>query len=117
MYNEIEKRFCYNPFNNEFILCNSAHNITLYNKGKQKQFNEYIRGIIHNNILYLRLYYPFNDIDNLNNAKINQASYKLLKDNEGSILKAIEKNYNIKINEIKYNVLNDLLKGLKLCNI
>ena len=114
----MEKRFCYNPFNdNEFLNCNTSHSIALYNAGKQKKYNDYIRGIILNDVLYLRLYYPFQDIDILTNKEINQASYKLLKYNEAEILKHIKKHYKININEIKYNVINDLLKGLKLCNI
>ena len=60
-----EIRFSYNPFTKEYIESDSSHSITIHNKGKTKQFDDYIRGIIVDNKLYLRLYYPFNDLENL----------------------------------------------------
>lgn len=112
-----EYRISYNPYTKDYISGYNSHSIALYNKGKQKSFDEYIRGIIINNRLYLRLYYPFDDIDILTRDKIYQSSYTLLKDNEKDIIKAIKKHDDIIITEIIYNVDNDLLKGLKLCNI
>jgi len=112
-----EKRIAYNPDNKNYISGSQSHSIQLYNKGKQKEFDKYIRGIILNNTLYLRLYYPYEDIDNLTRDRLYQASYSLLKDSTGAILEAIKENDGINIIDIKYNVDNDLLKGLKLANI
>lgn len=113
----IEYRINYNPFTKDYISGYNSHSIQLYNKGKQKNFDEYIRGIIIDNTLYLRIYYPFNDIDELSKDKLYQASYSLLQDNKKNIIKAIKQKENIIITNIKYNVDNDLLKGLSLAYI
>lgn len=113
----LEYRINYNPFTKNYIAGNQSHTIQLYNKGKQKSFNDYIRGIIIDNTLYLRLYYPFNDIDNLTSDKLYRLSYNLLKENERDILQAIKNHEKIIITKILYNVNNDLLKDLKLANI
>lgn len=114
---QIEYRISYNPFTKHYISGKSSHAEQIYNKGRQKQFAEYIRCIILDNTLYLRLYYPFNDIDTLTRDKLYQASYTLLNDNIGNIVQAIKENNNINIQDIKYNVDNDLLRGLSLANI
>lgn len=112
-----EYRISYNPFSNDYISGGDSHSIALYNKGKQAQFEEYIRGIIVDNTLYLRLYYPFEDIEAISKTKLYQASSELLKGYTSDILERIQAEENINIKEIKYNVENDLLKGLKLVNI
>jgi len=112
-----ELRINYNPFNNDYTSGYNEHSIQLYNKGKQKKFDEYIRGIIKGNVLYLRVFYPFDDIDTLTSDKLYQSSYTLLKEYETNILKVINENENININEVKYNVTNDLLKDLNFINI
>ena len=112
-----EKRVSYNPYNKNYIAGYQSHSIQLYNKGKQKLFDQYIRGIIINTTLYLRLYYPYDDIDDLTRDRLYQISYSLLEGNTGDILEAIKKNESIIIHEVKYNVDNDLLKGLRLANI
>lgn len=89
----------------------------MYNKGKQKAFDEYIRGIILDNVLYLRVYYPYDDIANLTSDKLYQASYTLLKDNTKDILALIKGKENLTIKDVQYNVTNDLLTGLNLANI
>lgn len=116
---ETEKRFSYNPFNNDFLIDNNnlSHAETIYKAGKQKAFSEYIRGIIFENRLFLRLYYPYNDIESLTYNELKQKSYLLLKDNEKTILKHIEKTFQVSIKEIVYNADNDLLSGQKLANI
>jgi len=113
----IEKRFSYNPFTSNYISGYESHTLQLYNQGKQACFDEYIRGIIVNNTLYLRVYYPFKDIDTLTRDKLFSSSLKLLKANIQPILTHIKQDYNIPIHKIEYNVTNDLLLGLKLCNI
>jgi len=112
-----EYRVSYNPYTKDYISGNQSHSIQLYNKGRQSSFDEYIRGIILDDVLYLRLYYPYKDIDTLTRDKLYQASFTLLKANTKAILEVIENKENITIKDIRYNVDNDLLRGLKLANI
>lgn len=112
-----EKRFSYNPFTKDFIESDYSHAIAIANKGKQKLFDEYIRGIILDGVLYLRLYYPFIDLSDLSLIDLKQRSRELLEYNKNSILSIIKKEYNFVPNEIKFNVENDLLKGVGLANI
>ena len=112
-----EYRISYNPYTKDYISGGQSHSIQLYNKGKQKAFDEYIRGIILDDVLYLRVYYPYNNLDELTRDKLYQASYILLKDNTRDIIALIKDKENITIKDILYNVDNDLLRGLKLANI
>jgi len=112
-----EIRFSYNPFTKDFVHCTQSHSIALYNIGKQKQFDEYIRGIIVGKKLYLRLYYPFEDLPELTLNDLRQKSRTLLEQYKGEVLKAIKNEYAFSPNAIHYNVENDLLKGIGLVNI
>ena len=112
-----EYRICYNPFSKDYISGNNSHTNQIYNKGKQKLFNEYIRGIVLNNTLYLRVYYPHNDINILDITALTQASYELLYYYKDAIINIIRKSDKINIQAVKYNFTNDLLRGLKLVNI
>ena len=112
-----EYRISYNPYTKEYLSGCASHSLQLYNKGRQASFDEYIRGIILDDVLYLRLYYPYEDIDTLTRDKLYQASLTLLKVNTKAILTVIKNKDNITIKSIKYNVDNDLLRGLKLANI
>lgn len=107
-----EIRFSYNPFTKNYIESGCSHAVALYNKGKQKQFDEYIRGIILDDVLYLRTYYPF-DLSSLSLVELHQKSRQLLDQYLPEILKVIS----IEPKEIKFNVENDLLKGIGLANI
>ena len=111
-----ELRISYNPFTKHYISDSQSHTIQIYNKGKQKSFNEYIRGIIIDNILYLRLYYPYNDIDNLSKDKLYQASFNLCNEYLKTILSCIKKHDNLIINDVKFNYTNDLFKDLLKTN-
>ena len=106
-------KFCYNPDNKKYLQGSAGHNIMLYNAGMQKDFDFFIRGIIDKGILYLRVYYPYNDIDSLTRDKLYQASYELLQSNIDAIL-ALLKRDNINIKEIIFNVDRAILesKGL-----
>jgi len=108
-----EIRFSYNPFTKDYIESGVSHSIAIYNKGKQKQFDEYIRGIILDDTLYLRLYYPFEDITEQTITEVKQKSYALLGDFLPQILTKLE----LSFKEIHYNVENDLLEGIGLANI
>lgn len=107
-----EKRFSYNPFTKDFIEGGESHAVAIYNKGKQKQFDEYIRGIVHNKILYLRTYYPFTDFPS-DSVELNRKSAELLESYEGEILKLLSDD----IRAIFYNAENDLLAGKGLANV
>lgn len=111
-----EKRYNYNPFTKDFHYCPTSHSTALYNKGKQKIFNEYIRIIIVDKTVYIRLYYPFDDISSLSLVELKQKSYALIKQYEKEIERELN-NINIIPDKIVYNVENDLLKGIKLVNI
>ena len=113
----VEKRFSYNPFTCDYVESDSSHSIALYNRGKQKQFDEYIRGIILDNVLYLRLYYPFDDLGELSIVQLKQKSRELLENYKDKILFILEENGINNISSIKYNVENDLLTGIGLANI
>lgn len=111
-----EYRIAYNPFTQDYIAGYNSHSISLYNHRKQKAFYEYIRGIIINNTLYLRVFYPYN-MDNITSEKLYQCSYKLLTDYTNIIIQLIKDKENINISEVQYNVTNDILTGLNLINI
>lgn len=112
-----EKRFSYNPFTEHFVKCTDSHAIALHNLGQTSEYDEYIRGIILDGVLYLRTYYPFKDLYELTLTELHRRSKQLLEDNKNIITLLILKEYNIKIKEIKYNAENDLLKGIGLVNI
>ena len=112
-----EIRFSYNPFTKDFIESSCSHSVAIYNKGKQKQFDEYIRGIILDDVLYLRLYYPFPDLSELSLVELKQKSYELLLMNKHLIIDLIKDKYDIEIETFNFNVENDLLQGVGLANI
>ena len=110
------KRLFYNSDNKKLYLFNSSHAIYLHNHKAElnKGFDYYIRGLIEDNTLYLRLYYPYEDIDSQSYTFIKQASYEALKQSEADIIKELKKN-DIVIKEIFLNVDNEQLKDkLKL---
>lgn len=110
-----EIRFSYNPFTKNYIESDSSHSIAIYNKGKQKQFDEYIRGIVLDDVLYLRTYYPFDNLSDLSLTELKQKSRKLLEQYKKEIITEVIPHIYIK--EIIFNVENDLLKGIGLANI
>ena len=112
----MEIRFSYNPDHNDFIDCPTCHSTALYNKGKQKDFDKYIRGILLDGILYLRLFYPYDNIEELNIVQLQKHSRELLSFYLRDILKKIKEHYEIIPEKIVYNAVNDLLKGI-LTNI
>jgi len=103
-YNDL--KFSYNPFNKEFIPCNSLHSLAL----RDKCFKDYIRGVIIGRALYLRAYYPFNhsDISGFTLNELYAKSSKILKLYIKELLRVIKKQYNIIPNKIIYNADKDL---------
>jgi len=112
-----EIRFSYNPFTQDFIESSCSHSVAIYNKGKQKQFDEFIRGIVFNGVLYLRVYYPFNGLADLSLTELKQKSHELLQYYKEEVLEILKKELQITPTEIKFNVENDLLKGIGLANV
>jgi hypothetical protein len=110
-------RSAYNPFTDHYLHGSSSHAELIYNKGKQKTYDQYIRCIIINNILYLRTYYPFDNLSELTLTELNQVSYSLLQLYIKAIKKYIYRHHNIVIENIIYNADNDLLKNLQLAYI
>lgn len=111
----MENRFSYNPKSKEFITGYLDHSEGISKQGKFP-FDTYIRGILKDNVLYLRLYYPLKDIDQKSIEEIEEKSFSLLFDNLKQIKALIKKEYNLKIKEVVFNAKNDLLKGI-LTNI
>lgn len=109
-------KISFNPDSKDYISGYGSHSIGLYNKGKQKLFDNYIRGIIDKGTLYLRVYYPYNDINTLTRDKLYQYSYELLQGNISGIIGAIKKHDSINIKDIKYNVDRQYLEGVGLYN-
>lgn len=111
-----EYKIAYNPFTKEYFSGCTSHCVQFWNKKLPLvKFDDYIRGIILGDVLYLRVYYPFSDLSDLcHDNKLYHASLKLLKENTNAILTLIKDKENITIAKIKYNVTNDLLSGLKL---
>lgn len=105
-------RFAYNSKNKSFLDCGVCHSTALHNKGLQKSFDLFIRGIIKDNTLYLRTFYPLKDIDEKTFEQINTTSFDLLFDAKKEVLAQIKKVYNVRIKKIEYNVTNDLLTGV-----
>lgn len=110
-------KICYNPDLKHYIQGTQSHNVILYNAKKQKYYDNYVRGIIDNGILYLRVYYPYADIDCLTIDKLYQASYTLLNDNICAILALIKKHNNTIIKDIVYNVDRGILEEKGLYNL
>jgi hypothetical protein len=113
----METRFFYNPVTKEFLNCGTEdHAIFFHNKKRDvKTFDKYIRGIISNKVLYLRLFYPLADIDEKTFLELKEYSTFTLIDNESDIKKILRKEgYTIK--RTFYSVTNEDLRG-KLTNI
>jgi hypothetical protein len=112
-----ELRFSYEPFKKDFIKCGTTHSLALYNKGKQKEFDQYIRGILYKEKLYLRTFYPFEGIEDLNGVELRQRSRELLESFKGDLLGVVAYEYGFTPTEIIYNAENDLLTGIGIANI
>ena len=111
-------RFFYHPKTKVFISGQCSHVELFHNKkiDTLKNFDNYIRGILQDGILYLRVFYPLPDIDTLNYEELITRSTGILLEHKTDILKALKKEYKGKIKDILYSVTNTDLKGV-LVNI
>jgi len=107
------KRIFYNQDNKALYLFSESHACYIANNKKtlHKDFDYYIRGVIEGNRLFLRLYYPYNDIDERTFTEIKQASNILLSEVQADIIKELKK-HDIEISETVKNVSNEDLKSL-----
>jgi len=115
----MQKRFFYDIDKKKIYIFDSSHACYFANnKAKLKNgFDGYIRGIIENNILYLRLFYPYDNIDEKSFTYIKQVSFTILKQAQADILEVL-KNEGINISDSFLNVDNELLKEkLKLAYV
>jgi len=107
----MEKRIFFNVDNNKLYVFDQSHTIFKANNKDIlcKNFDYYIRGIISENVLYLRAYYPYSDINELTYNDLMTKSNKLLTMFKDDILKALT-SQNIQIDNVKLNVNNTELK-------
>lgn len=110
-------RVSYNPNTKIFISGGLSHADDIRQADSVLSFDDYIRGIIIDNILYLRTYYPYQNINEKTCNEIKAISFDLLYDIKDIIQAKIFAVLNIKTASIIYNADNDLFKGLKLANI
>jgi hypothetical protein len=99
----------YNPYNGNIFLFSNSHTIYYHNKKLELPFDEYIRGLIKDDILYLRIYYPYNNIDELTYNELMNKSNKLLNYHLKGILQAL-KHKGLIPKDIILNVTNEDLK-------
>ena len=85
-------RFFYNPKSKKYInIGESEHAIYFYNKKMNiKNFDNYIRGIFENGVLYLRLFYDKPDISERTHKEVKEYSFDVLFDNKQGILKSLK---------------------------
>jgi len=113
----LEIRISYNPFTNKLYSGGLSHSEDIRRSGSIKDFEKFIRAIYLEGVLYLRLYYPLEDLDTLTISELNDKSFNLLFNYKSKLLKKIKKDLNLKIKDVKFNYDNDLVRGLKIANI
>jgi hypothetical protein len=110
-------RLFYNIDTDKIYIFDQSH-VQFYHNNKGKLgiiFDASIRGIIREGILYLRVFYPYNDIDTLDYNTLLFKSESLLRLYRDKILLALNKE-GIKILDVKYNLTNDNLKDILKTN-
>jgi hypothetical protein len=109
----IEKRFFFDTEREKLFLFDGLHVDYFHNhKGKELSldFDDYIRGIVKNNILYLRVYYPYADIQELSFETLIEKSNALLGLYQEAIIKALDAQ-GVTIDGIRLSVTNENLKA------
>jgi len=110
----MEIRFSFHPQENVLLIARDylSHGESIRKEGLGRPFDSWIRGIIFDNRLYLRAFYPLPDIDSRTGQEITDKSFSLLFDARKAIIKAL-KGQGIKIpSKVIYNVTNDDLRGI-----
>lgn len=107
-------RYLYDPFTKALIKCGeSGHGIYLDKRGKRKNLDEYMRVMLIKNILYIRTFYPFDDITELNDRELKKKSIDSCNYFIKDILNQFKK-IGIIPDKAVYNVEKDLIKGILL---
>lgn len=114
-----EIRVSYNPFTGQFLTGGLSHAEDIRRAGHDAQgFDNFIRGIIADGVLYLRLFWPFPGLERMTRAELDHKSGELLRTYEGQLLAQIKAaGLGGDVSTVKYNVDNDLLRGCGLANI
>jgi len=107
------KRIFFNIDNSRLDIFESSHAIYLHNNKDRfrKGFDYYIRGILSDKVLYLRYYYPYEDIDVISFEKLKEGSRGLLNAYKNEIVKKL-KAQGVQVDNVKINVSNEDLKTL-----
>ena len=112
----VEKRFCYNPFTKQYFSGYNSHTEQIYNAKESKNFDFFIRGIIFDDCLYLRVYFPLKNFPD-NVELLNKKSLKFLRYYYREVRQVLKEKENLTPKDTFYNVTNDILQGLNLANI
>jgi hypothetical protein len=107
------KRLFFDYDNDKLYTFDNSH-VEHYHNNKKKfvhPFDYYIRGIVNDDVLYLRLFYPLQDIDDKNLIEIKAYSIENLTYYNADIVKHLKRE-GIKIKKTIYNVSNEDLKNI-----
>ena len=109
-----EIRFSYHPKKKLLLVSDFAecHGDTIAKKGKKLPFDEFIRGIITDKGLYLRIYYPLNDLEKKTLEELEAYSFDRLFDELKPIRKALKLSGVKCPGKVFYNVTNEALRGI-----
>jgi hypothetical protein len=107
------KRFFYNPYSKKLSLFESDH-VTFFHNRKNElgaSFDEFIRGIIFENKILLRVFYPYSNINELSFSELLEKSGLLLNAELPAIKKALKRE-GVKAENFVLNVTNESAKNL-----
>lgn len=106
------QRFFYNRETEKIIFCDYDHASFYHNhKGELgASFDEFIRGILKEGELFLRVFYPYKGIENLSFNELIAESNKILGYYKADILKALRRE-GVEVNKVFLSVTNEELKS------
>jgi hypothetical protein len=107
------KRFFYNPYSKKLSLFESDH-VTFFHNRKNElgaSFDEFIRGIIFENKILLRVFYPYENISELTYGELLEKSEALTRLNLPDIKKAL-KAQGVTPESFVLNVTNEQAKSI-----
>lgn len=110
----IMQRFFYDIDKEKLYNCFNASHVNYYHNAKLgKSFDDYIRLILANEVLYIRVFYPYSDNANLSYNQLIKKSGQLINLFKKDIIKTLNEN-GFYFARIKINVTNeDLRQELK----
>lgn len=115
------KRFLYHPESKKLHVFTVSHSEYFYNNFRgleSKKFDDYIRGIISDdNKILLRVFYPYDDINDLSFVELLEKSLALIHLSLDDIKRALI-DAGIKADDFIFNVTNEDAKNiLKTCYV